>query len=60
MSVSSSLMSIFGERLTHSLCTVFGKVIEGMNVVQYIENVPKGGEDRPLEAVVIKESGVLQ
>ena len=54
-------MNLTCERLTHLfLHTVFGKVIEGMNVVQYIENVPKGGEDRPLEAVVIKESGVLQ
>lgn len=51
---------LLNEPFPSSVCgPVFGKVIEGMNVVQYIENVPKGGEDRPLEAVVIKDSGVL-
>jgi peptidyl-prolyl cis-trans isomerase B (cyclophilin B) len=38
---------------------VFGKVIEGMDVVRAIENVPKGGQDRPVEKVTISDSGEL-
>lgn len=34
--------------------TVFGEVIEGMDVVHAIENVKTGSMDRPVEAVVIK------
>lgn len=34
--------------------TVFGEVIEGMDVVRAIENVQTGQADRPIEAVVIK------
>jgi len=39
---------------------VFGKVLEGMDIVHAIENVPKGAQDRPLEDVVIADSGVLE
>jgi peptidyl-prolyl cis-trans isomerase B (cyclophilin B) len=46
--------------MTDTLLSVFGKVVEGMNVVQYIESVPKGGDDRPIEAVIVKESGEVQ
>ena len=35
--------------------TVFGKVIDGMDVVHKIENVKKGEGDRPLKDVVIKK-----
>jgi len=38
---------------------VFGKVIEGMDVVAAIENVPKGARDAPAEAVIIVDSGEL-
>ena len=38
---------------------VFGRVLEGMDVVQFIEKVPKGSGDRPREAVTIKKSGEL-
>ncbi|KAG8218044.1 peptidylprolyl isomerase, partial [Butyriboletus roseoflavus] len=38
---------------------VFGKVLEGMDIVYAIEVVPKGGNDRPLEDVVIYDSGEL-
>uniref|UniRef100_A0A8H7Y756 peptidylprolyl isomerase n=1 Tax=Psilocybe cubensis TaxID=181762 RepID=A0A8H7Y756_PSICU len=38
---------------------VFGKVIDGMDVVHQIENVPKGGGDRPKEDVIIADSGEL-
>lgn len=36
---------------------VFGKVTSGMDVVKYIENVPKARGDRPLEEVKIAKSG---
>lgn len=36
---------------------VFGKVISGMDVVKYIEKVPKGPGDRPKEKVTIIDSG---
>ncbi|KAG2150870.1 peptidylprolyl isomerase B [Suillus clintonianus] len=38
---------------------VFGKVLEGMDIVYAIEDVPKGSNDRPLEDVVISDSGEL-
>jgi peptidylprolyl isomerase len=34
--------------------TAFGKVVEGMDVVEIIENVATGSGDRPVEAVVIE------
>lgn len=43
--------------LTPSL--VFGKVLEGMDVVKYVEKVPKGYGDRPTEKVVVADSGEL-
>ncbi|KAG2363921.1 cyclophilin-like domain-containing protein [Suillus spraguei] len=54
----------------HFICTVvtswldnkhvvFGKVLEGMDIVYAIEDVPKGGNDRPLEDVIIHDSGEL-
>ncbi|KAJ7045740.1 peptidylprolyl isomerase B [Mycena alexandri] len=39
---------------------VFGKVIEGMDIVREIENVPKGGGDKPQQDVIIADSGELQ
>jgi hypothetical protein len=39
--------------------TVFGKVIEGMDVVTKIENVPKKVGDQPNNPVVIQKSGLL-
>lgn len=36
---------------------VFGKVVEGMDVVYAIEDVPKGQGDKPIEDVVITDSG---
>jgi len=38
---------------------VFGKVLEGMDIIYAIEDVPKGSSDRPLEDVVIYDSGEL-
>lgn len=39
---------------------VFGRVIEGMDVVSYIEKVPKGPMDKPVDAVTVKKSGELK
>jgi len=38
---------------------VFGKVIDGMDIIHAIENVPKGGGDKPKEDVIIADSGEL-
>ncbi|KAH9058847.1 peptidylprolyl isomerase B [Lactarius vividus] len=38
---------------------VFGKVLEGMDIVHKIEDVSKGGNDRPVEDVTIADSGEL-
>jgi len=38
---------------------VFGRVLEGMDVVHAVENVKKGGNDKPDVDVVIAESGEL-
>jgi len=38
---------------------VFGKVLEGMDVVYKIEDVPKSSSDRPILDVVIADSGEL-
>ncbi|KAF9263303.1 hypothetical protein L218DRAFT_959321 [Marasmius fiardii PR-910] len=39
---------------------VFGKVIDGMDVVTVIENVSKGASDRPVEDVIIADCGELE
>ncbi|CAL1707305.1 unnamed protein product [Somion occarium] len=38
---------------------VFGKVVEGMDIVNTIEDVAKGRNDKPVEDVVIVDSGEL-
>jgi len=38
---------------------VFGTVIDGMDIIHAIEDVPKGTGDKPLEDVVITDSGEL-
>lgn len=38
---------------------VFGKVLEGLDVVYAVENVPKNSRDAPLEDVVIADAGEL-
>ena len=38
---------------------VFGEVLEGYEIVQAIENVPKGRGDKPETAVKIIKSGEL-
>lgn len=38
---------------------VFGRVLEGMDVVTTIEKVPKGYGDRPTTPVTIADSGEL-
>ncbi|KAL1897316.1 Peptidyl-prolyl cis-trans isomerase B [Sporothrix stenoceras] len=38
---------------------VFGEVLEGYDIVDKIQNVKKGAQDRPTEAVKITESGEL-
>jgi len=39
---------------------VFGNVIEGMEIIRKIEDFPKDGRDRPLEDVIIVDSGELE
>ncbi|KAH7339713.1 cyclophilin-like domain-containing protein [Rhizoctonia solani] len=39
---------------------VFGKVLEGMDIVKLIEDVPKGPGDKPKEAVTIADAGELK
>lgn len=39
---------------------VFGEVLEGYDVVEKIENVAKGAQDRPTKAVKIAKSGELE
>lgn len=39
---------------------VFGEVLEGFEIVEKIENVEKGGNDRPLKPVTIADSGELE
>ncbi len=38
---------------------VFGEVLEGYNIVEQIENVPKGEGDKPRQTVKIVKSGEL-
>ena len=40
--------------------TVFGEVIDGMDVVDSIQVVPTGKEDRPLEDVVIRSMKIVE
>ncbi|KAG8220408.1 peptidylprolyl isomerase B, partial [Butyriboletus roseoflavus] len=71
------MLSMANSRQGHKWYVVFGKVLEGMDIVYAIgmffylrpprpitltrraEVVPKGGNDRPLEDVVIYDSGEL-
>ncbi|KAK7472722.1 Peptidyl-prolyl cis-trans isomerase B [Stygiomarasmius scandens] len=39
---------------------VFGKVLDGMDIVHAIENVKKGASDRPVEDVIIVDCGELE
>ena len=39
---------------------VFGEVVEGLEVVKAIEGTKTGAQDRPVEAVVIADCGVLE
>ena len=39
---------------------VFGEVLEGYNIVEKIENVPKGAGDKPSKPVKIAKSGELE
>jgi len=58
-------LSTFSSRPTFSLFplpvpTVFGKVLDGMDVVKYIEAVPKGPGDKPKEKITIQKSGEIK
>jgi peptidyl-prolyl cis-trans isomerase B (cyclophilin B) len=39
---------------------VFGEVMEGYDIVEYIENVEKGSGDKPAKEVKIVKSGELE
>ena len=38
---------------------MFGRVLEGMDVVNYVENVRTGPGDRPVDEVRIFDAGLL-
>jgi len=40
--------------------TVFGQVIEGMDVVDKIANTPVGPQDKPIEDVIINEIEIIE
>ncbi|MBD3250305.1 MAG: peptidylprolyl isomerase [Candidatus Pacebacteria bacterium] len=40
--------------------TNFGEVIEGMDVVRQVEQVPTGAQDRPIEPVTIKSVEIIE
>lgn len=40
--------------------TVFGQVVEGMDIVDLISDVPKGAQDRPVEDVVINTIKIVK
>lgn len=39
---------------------VFGEVLEGYDVVEKVENVPKGAVDKPSKTIKIAKSGELE
>lgn len=39
---------------------VFGEVLEGYEIIDKIENVPKGAGDKPTKKVTIAKSGELE
>jgi hypothetical protein len=39
---------------------VFGKVVEGLDIVKRVEELPVDGKDRPLTPVVIKDCGEVK
>lgn len=39
---------------------VFGEVLEGYEIVDKIQNVPKGAQDKPIKKVIIAKSGELE
>lgn len=39
---------------------VFGEVLEGYDVIEKVENVPKGAGDKPSKTVKIAKSGELE
>merc|ERR1712233_240584 len=40
--------------------TVFGKVIEGTNIIDAMEAVPSDGQDKPMKPVVIEDCGQVK
>lgn len=52
-------MKKFGLVVCLRWIAVFGRVIDGMETVKYIENVPKGYGDKPVHDVIVKDSGEL-
>lgn len=54
-----SIRKLTSYRWLNGKHVVFGEVLEGFDIVQKIENVPKADGDRPREDVKIAKSGEL-
>jgi cyclophilin family peptidyl-prolyl cis-trans isomerase len=39
---------------------VFGKVVEGMDIIRGIEDCEKGASDKPVQDIVIADCGVVE
>lgn len=39
---------------------VFGEVVEGYDIVEKVENVPKGQGDKPVKTIKIAKSGEIE
>ena len=61
--------TFYGLGLSKRLCmyswldgkhVVFGEILEGYDIVEKVENVPKGAGDKPSKTVKIAKSGELE
>ena len=53
--LKADLVSRWRSEFVERAHTVFGRVVEGMEIVTHIENLPRNANDHPMEDVVIVE-----